>query len=79
MVRGHIFRLTRAAMAIAQRDSRNAAIMIPEGAIIEILKGPFNGVRLMEVRYDGETILMFTDDMEHFTEPIKAEVSDAKR
>jgi hypothetical protein len=66
-------------MAIAQRDLRNTAIMLPEGAIIEILKGPFNGVRLMEVRYDAEVVLMFTDDMEHFTEPIKAEVSDAQR
>ncbi len=78
MVRGQFFRLTREAMAIAQRDLRNSAIMIPAGAIIEVLKGPFNGVRLMEVRYDAEVVLMFTDDMEHFTEPM-AEVSDAQR
>jgi hypothetical protein len=60
-------------MAIAQRESRNAAIMIPEGAIIEILSGPFKGVRLMEVRYDGEVVLMFTDDMEQFTKVVKVE------
>lgn len=67
MKHGEFFRLTRIAMAVAQRDSRNTAIMIPEGAVIELLNGPFDGVRLMDVRYEGETIMMFTNDMEHHT------------
>jgi hypothetical protein len=73
MVQGKFFRLTRWAMAIAQRDSRNAAIVVPEGAIIEVLGGPFDGVRLMDVHYNGETIMMFTNDMETHTEAVKAE------
>lgn len=72
MTHGEFFRLTRTAMAIAQRDKRNVAIMIPEGAIIEILGGPFDGVRLMDVRYNDEIIMMFTNDMEMHTEPAKA-------
>jgi len=76
MKHGEWFRLTRAAMAIAQRDSRNTAIMVPEGATIELLNGPFDGVRLMEVRYGGEVIMMFTNDMETHTERIaKAETA----
>ena len=76
MKHGERFRLTRAAMAIAQRDSRNVAIMIPEGAVIELLNGPFDGARLMEVRYEGEVIMMFTNDMETHTEKIvKAETA----
>jgi hypothetical protein len=59
-------------MAIAQRDSRNVAIMVPEGAIIEVLNGPFDGVRLMDVRYNDEIIMMFTNDMATHTELIKA-------
>ena len=68
MKHGAFLRLTRTAMAIAQRDSRNTAIMIPKGAVIELLNGPFDGIRLMDVRYDGETIMMFTNDMENHTE-----------
>jgi|HubBroStandDraft_3_1064219.scaffolds.fasta_scaffold772889_1 hypothetical protein len=68
MEKGKRFRLTRWAMAIAQRDSRNTAIVVPEGAVIEVLGGPFNGVRLMDVRYDGEIIMMFTDDMLEHTD-----------
>ena len=75
MKHGEFFRLTRTAMAIAQRDKRNVAIMIPEGAIIEVLGGPFDGVRLMDVRYNDEIIMMFTNDMQAHTERIKAETA----
>ena len=71
MQHGQHLRLTRSAMAIAQRGARNAAIMIPEGAVIEIIGGPFNGTRLMDVRYEGEMIMMFTDDMKTHTELIQ--------
>ena len=69
MRQGQFFRLTRTAMAIALRENRHVAIMIPEAAIIEVIGGPFNGTRLMDVRYDGELIMMFTDDMQSHTEP----------
>jgi hypothetical protein len=75
MTHGEFFRLTRTAMAIAQRDKRNVAIMIPEGAVIEVLGGPFDGVRLMDVRYNDEIIMMFTNDMETHTEPAKAKTA----
>jgi len=60
-------------VAIAQRDARNVAIMIPEGAIIEVIGGPFNGTCLMDVRYEGETVMMFTNDMKGHTELLGAE------
>jgi len=46
--------------------------MILEGAIIELLNGPFDGVRrLVDVLYKGETIIMmFTNDMEHHNETV---------
>jgi hypothetical protein len=72
MKHGEFFRLTRTAMAIAQRDSRNTAIIIPNGAVIELLNGPFDGIRLMDVRFEGEVIMMFTNDMENHTEPVMA-------
>ena len=75
MKHGEFFRLTRAAMAIAQRDKRNVAIMIPDGAVIEVLGGPFDGVRLMDVRYNDEIIMMFTNDMQAHTERIQAETA----
>jgi hypothetical protein len=71
MKHGECFRLNRTAMGIAQRDGRNTGIMVPKGSIIEVLNGPFDGVRLMEVRFGGEIILMFTNDMETHTEVVQ--------
>jgi hypothetical protein len=34
------------------------------------LGGPFDGVRLMDVRYNGELVMMFTNDMETHTEKV---------
>jgi hypothetical protein len=75
MEHGQRLRLNRSAMAIAQRASRNVAIMIPQGAFIEVVGGPFNGTRLMDVRYEGEMILMFTDDMKTHTEIVAEETA----
>ena len=75
MKNGECFRLTRSAMAIALREGRHTAIMIPVGAIIELMNGPFDGTRLMDVRYVGEMIMMFTDDMETHTVPHKVETA----
>jgi hypothetical protein len=75
MQNGELLRLTRYAMAIAQRDGRHTAIIVPEGAIIELMNGPFDGTRLMDVRYEDEQIMMFTDDMKTHTERIKSETA----
>ena len=73
MQNGERLRLTRYAMAIAMRDGRHTAIIVPEGAIIELLNGPFDGTRLMDVKYEGELIMMFTDDMRTHTERLGSE------
>ena len=75
MQTGKRFRLTRSAMAVALRKERHVATMVPEGAIIEVLNGPFDGTRLMDVRYDGELIMMFTDDMKTHTEAVTDETA----
>jgi hypothetical protein len=73
MQKGQRFRLTRYAMGIEQRDGRHVAMLVPEGAIIEVMGGPFDGTRLMDVRYNDEMIMMFTDDMKTHTELVNAE------
>ena len=73
MQNGQRFRLTRYAMGIEQRDGRHVAMLVPEGAIIEVMGGPFDGTRLMDVRYNDEMIMMFTDDMKTHTELVNAE------
>jgi hypothetical protein len=75
MQKNERFRLNRYAMAIALREERHVAIIVPEGAIIEVLNGPFDGTRLMDVRYEGELVMMFTDDMKTHTDLVKRETA----
>ena len=75
MQKNERFRLTRYAMAIAMREERHVAIIVPEGAIIEVLNGPFDGTRLMDVRYEGELVMMFTDDMKTHTDLVNGETA----
>ena len=75
MKHGQRFRLTRWAVAISKRDGRNSALLIPAGAVIEVIGSPFNRKRLVDVRCDGEVIMMFTNDVEDHTELIRAETA----
>ena len=72
---GQRFRLIRSAMAIAQRDTRNVAMIVPEGAIVELIDGPFNGARLMDVNYDGKRVMMFTNDMARHTKVVTGRIA----
>jgi hypothetical protein len=67
-----MYRISRSALAIARRDSRNVPITVLKGSMVEIIDGPFDR-GLMEVRFDGEIVMMFTNDMET-EEIIKAEL-----
>jgi hypothetical protein len=58
------FRLTHSALGIVLRNGKEVPITIREGTIIELIGGPFEGTRLMDVRCDDEMLLMFTTDLE---------------
>lgn len=64
MKHGDRFRLSRSAFGMALRNGKEVSIPIPEGTIVEIIGGPFEGTRLMDVRCNGEMVLMFKADLE---------------
>jgi hypothetical protein len=66
-------RLTRASMAITQGDSANTTILIPSGAIIELIENFFNGDGLVAALYDDQIIMMLADDIEHHTVKVRVE------
>jgi hypothetical protein len=43
------------------------AITIPIGAVVDLTGKKFNGDRLMEVIWDGQVYLMFTEDLKNTT------------
>jgi hypothetical protein len=62
-MRGQRYRLKTPTLAIVVRDGQNAPITIPSGAEIEVVNGPLDGNRLLDVAWEGKTVMMFTTDI----------------
>ena len=62
-MRGQRYRLNTPTLAIIQHDGENHPTTIPNGAVVKVLSGPLDGNRLVDVTWDGKTIMMFTTDI----------------
>ena len=60
---GQRFRLKIPTLAIMAQDHAKIPVMIPKGAEVEVIDGPLNGNRLVDVRWDGKTVMVFTNDI----------------
>jgi len=60
---GERFRMKTPTLAIMAQDGAKIPVMIPKGAEVEILDGPLNGNRLVDVRWEGKTVMVFTNDI----------------
>jgi hypothetical protein len=58
------YRLKGETVSLFQKDDHHVASMIPSDAIITIPTGTtFNGDKLVEVIFDGNTVMMFAQDL----------------
>jgi hypothetical protein len=61
---GQRYRLKESTLAIITVDGKNHPTTIPSGAIIkQLVDGPMDGNRLVDVAWDGKTVMMFTTDL----------------
>jgi hypothetical protein len=45
------------------QDGAKIPVMIPKGGEVEVLVGPLNGNRLVDVRWEGKTVMVFTNNV----------------
>jgi hypothetical protein len=62
-MRGQRFRIQTPTLAILSQDGHRIPITIPQGATIEVIDGPLDGNRLVDVNWEGKTLMMFTIDL----------------
>ncbi len=62
-MRGQRYRLNIPTLAIIQHDGLNCPTTIPNGAVVKVISGPLDGNRLVDVMWDGKTVMMFTTDI----------------
>ena len=57
------YRLTVDTAVISTLNGKPRVVTIPAKSTITILDGPFNGARLVEIFWEGKTLMMFTADL----------------
>ena len=64
------YRIKTPTMAISAQDGTRATFMVPVNAIVSISEDPREGDRLIDVIWNGEPFLMFTQDLRQRCEPV---------
>ena len=62
-IRGQRYRLNTPTLAIVNEDGHHHPVTVPLGAVVKVIDGPLDGNRLVDVRWDGKTVMMFTTDI----------------
>jgi hypothetical protein len=63
-MKGEYYRLNVPALAIMSLpNGKRIPVTVPKGAVLKVVNGPLDGTRLVDVEWDGETIMMFTADV----------------
>ena len=57
------YRITNPTIALFHEDGRHVAHTVPAGAFITIDSTAFDGNKLVNVTWDGKTVMMFTEDL----------------
>jgi hypothetical protein len=70
MFTGKKFRLTSATIGVLAASEQKSVVRIPRDAVVEVLSGPLGNDRTLDVLYEGQTLMMFVDDIIHGAEEI---------
>ena len=62
-MRGQRYRLQTATLAIIKLDGHDCPTTVPSGTVVKVGDGPLDGDRLVDVMWDGKTVMMFTTDI----------------
>jgi len=74
MLSGKRFKISRETIAIeTQADGRRVAIHVPQGEIVKVISGPRpDDKRMVDILWDGRTLVIFADDIQLRGEEVKA-------
>ncbi|HVY93598.1 MAG TPA: hypothetical protein VHA14_12640 [Bryobacteraceae bacterium] len=63
------YRIVEPTIAMSEDGGRGVAYTMHAGALVELQDGPPDGNKLVEVKWEGKTVLMFTQDLRQRAEP----------
>jgi hypothetical protein len=66
------YRLKTPTLAIMTHDGQRIPITIPQGGTVVVVNGPLDGTWLVDVEWEGKTVMMFTTDVRERGERLDA-------
>jgi hypothetical protein len=60
---GFRYQLSSDILAIST-NGKTHAVMVPARSVVIVTSGPFDGIRLVDVEWEGQTLMMFTADLQ---------------
>ena len=63
MLTGKSLRLTSSLLGIQSADGQRIAVMIPEGATIQVVSGPLADTRMVDILWEGRNLAVFAEDI----------------
>ena len=71
------YRVRETALAILSTGGERIPVTLPINAILLLVDGPLDGNRLVDVTWEGKTLMMFTQDMRDRCDLIEPTASPA--
>jgi hypothetical protein len=68
---GQRFKLKRPLLALERPDGHAKGFHLPPGEIVTVKGGPLNGELIVDVGWNGRTVMMFTQDLQEHAELIE--------
>jgi len=58
-----LYRLNAEMLGVISTDWRRMTARIPEGSTITVVNGHFNGSRMVDILWEGDTVMIFVQDL----------------
>ena len=65
------YRITNPTLALVEENGHHVAHTVPTGALITVNGDAFDGEKLVNVTWDGKTVMMFAQDLRVRAERIR--------
>lgn len=69
-LRGLKYRIKSPTIALYENIDHHVADLVPVGAIVRVDSSAFDGDKLVEVIWDGRSVMMFTQDLRRRAEAV---------
>jgi hypothetical protein len=63
-MQGEYYKLNTPTLAIMSLpNGKRIPVTVPKGAVVQVVNGPLDGTRLVDVEWDGDAVRMFTIEL----------------